>query len=176
MNAKHAGQAAFALALILSLPASVLAQTAPAAQARASERPQESSIISQKSTESLEKDIRVAEDHAYGLFNKLNDDNDYDIRCEKEFRTGTTIGQRVCKPNFLRNSNSRNARSDLADMRGEGAVRTSPVQPELEFRYPQLKEKMQALAAKNPELKKAFADYYLLQEELNKRLAALPRQ
>jgi hypothetical protein len=168
MHAKNTGKLAFGICLFLSLPLPLSAQTNAATE----QRPEEITITGVKSIRALEQQIWTAEDHLFGLLNELNDDHHYDIHCEKEFRTGSLVPKRVCKPNFLHESTSQNAQATIADMRGEGAVRGAPVQSELEFRYPQLKAKMQELAGKHPELQKGFADYYQLREELNKRLAS----
>jgi len=166
MNAKVAGKTAFAFAAILVLP--FAAQTNAATE----QRPEEITITGIKSIRALEQQIWTAEDHMFGLFNALNDDHRFDIHCARETRTGTLVSQRVCKPEFMHDAMGKTAQADLADMRGEGAVRVAPVQSVLELQYPQLKEKMQELARKNPELQKDFADYYLLREELNKRLSS----
>jgi len=42
-----------------------------------------------------------AEEALYGLFNSLNTDDDFDVRCFKEAPTGSHIKRRVCRANFV---------------------------------------------------------------------------
>ncbi|MGI9271749.1 MAG: hypothetical protein ACR2QT_08245 [Woeseiaceae bacterium] len=62
---------------------------------------QEASLASQKSPRELRQDLWRAEKDFYNIYNKLNDDALYDVRCYKETPTASMIRVQVCRPNFL---------------------------------------------------------------------------
>ena len=45
-------------------------------------------VAGQKSRAALRRDMIQAEDDFYAIYNKLNDDNEYDVRCRYESPTG----------------------------------------------------------------------------------------
>ena len=54
-------------------------------------------VIGQKSLAEIRRDVFEAEEDFYALFNKLNDEKDYDVRCFYEKPTGTRIKNHVCR-------------------------------------------------------------------------------
>jgi len=126
-------------------------------------------ITGQQSIRNLEIQFSNAEDFMYDMFNELNDDRRYDVHCYKEAPTGTKISQRICKPQFLIDSTTNNAKASLAEMQGMSAVRVTPVHSELQYRYPILEEKMAMLAREHPEFNDAIIHRYELSEELRLR-------
>ncbi|MDH3848762.1 MAG: hypothetical protein GWP64_05700 [Gammaproteobacteria bacterium] len=107
-------------------------------------------VTGQKSTTALRRDLFRAEDDFYSLYNKLNDDNDYDVRCFYEMPTGLRVKQHVCRPVFF--SKARN-REDLNR-------RISPdTDPVIADKMVKLQEKLETLVAANPELQVAMANY-----------------
>jgi len=58
-------------------------------------------IASQNSPGDLRRNLRRSEKDFYSLYNKLNDDSLYDVRCTKEAPTGSVIRSQVCRPKFL---------------------------------------------------------------------------
>ena len=107
-------------------------------------------VASQKSTAALRRDLIRAERDFYSLYNKLNDDNEYDVRCFKEAPTGVRTKQHVCRPVFF--SKARN-RENLN--RGINQV-TDPV---IADKMVKLQERLDALIATDPELQVAVAKY-----------------
>jgi hypothetical protein len=61
----------------------------------------------------MRKEIVEAEDRFYAAFNELNTNDDYDVHCATEARTGTRIRNRVCKPVFYANAQENEARAML---------------------------------------------------------------
>ena len=58
-------------------------------------------VVGKKSASALRRDVFDAEDDFYALFNKLNDDNEYDVRCFYEIPTGSRLRNHVCRAKFL---------------------------------------------------------------------------
>ena len=114
-------------------------------------------VASQKSTAALRRDLIRAERDFYSLYNKLNDDNEYDVRCFKEAPTGVRTKQHVCRPVFF--SKARN-RENLN--RGIN-LETDPV---LADKMVKLQEKLDTLIATNPELQVATARYNTVRAQL----------
>jgi hypothetical protein len=81
-----------------------LAQSESTRRERASDStPQEAPeevIVRGRRLAELKLEMEVARERAYGLFNDLNDDDDFDVYCRDEGRTGTRSKQRVCRAQF----------------------------------------------------------------------------
>jgi hypothetical protein len=172
---------AIALSLGLALAASI--PCAAAMAATAGEAPEEIIVTGTQTLTQLQLKIELAQDRMFGLFNEFNDDDRYDIQCIVETRTGTLISQRVCQPEFLRKSIELNARAFLAGKQGAGdeaagttAVQSLPPQAEINYRYPLLKEKMNALVERNSAFAEAVAEHHALIEEMERRTSSAPTE
>lgn len=55
----------------------------------------------QKPARELRQDVWQAEKDFYSIYNDLNDDKSYDVRCFKEAPTGSVIKVQSCRPKFL---------------------------------------------------------------------------
>ena len=107
-------------------------------------------VTGQKSKGALRRDLIDAQDDFYSLYNKLNDDNEYDVRCSYEMPTGQRTKHYICRPVFF--SKARN-RENLNR-------RVSPDNdPVIKEKLVKLQEKMEILVADNPELQMAMARY-----------------
>lgn len=140
-------------------------------KATARNRPpmEEITVIGQKQLFTLRRQIIRAEDHAYAIFDRLNDDDDYDIHCRMVAFTGTHIRQRVCLPNFYRSATAAEARQYLALI---GSTDYTPVVPSSQnvyaYKIPVLKAKVVKLATEHPEMLDALRKLVLLKKELHK--------
>jgi len=87
--------------LLLVLPVSGVCQS-ESVQAEEPPGPIEEVIVrGSKSIIDRKHEMYEAEEALYGLFNSLNTDDDFDIRCFKEAPTGSHIKRRVCRTNFV---------------------------------------------------------------------------
>jgi len=59
-------------------------------------------VYGDKSLVQLRIEMYKAEDAFFDLFNSLNSDDEFDIRCRKDARTGSHIKNRVCEANYYR--------------------------------------------------------------------------
>jgi hypothetical protein len=48
----------------------------------------------------LSVDLQIARERAYDLFNDLNSNDDFDVYCHAEGRTGTRLTETVCRAQF----------------------------------------------------------------------------
>jgi hypothetical protein len=94
-----------------------------------------------------------AEETLYDVYNSLNSDDDYDIRCYKEAPTGSKIKRRVCRTEKL---------GDILAGRTQRMMRGEPYgSPTAEIK--KMKERMLAemteLVSTHPEYLKALESY-----------------
>lgn len=89
--------------LLLALSPAGMCQTPPdqKAEPAASDTIEEIIVYGYKSLGRLRVDMYKAEVKVFDLFNAFNSDNEFDIHCRQESRTGTRIKKRVCKPNYI---------------------------------------------------------------------------
>ena len=118
----------------------------------------------------LRQKIIVAEDHAFKIFNALNDDDDYDVHCEMVARTGTLIKKRMCLPNFYHRATADEAQVFLGII---GMTTYSPAVPSarnvFNQKFPIFKDKVKKLAMENPEMLDALKKLISLKEELDEQ-------
>ncbi len=125
----------------------------------------EITVMGSRSLSSLRRDLVEAEDNIYDIFNSLNDDDGYDIICKRETRIGSQIPYRVCKARMFREAAAKSAQefSDAAQGLSGGAAFGTPVLNEQRHNEI-LRDKMRALAAKNPQLIEALRKRIALQK------------
>jgi hypothetical protein len=113
-------------------------------------------VVSQKSTSELRKDVFQAEDDFYSVFNKLNDNKDFDVRCGYEKATGSNIKNHVCRARFVTKAYERHARRNRNDLSRTANQSSDPVFAAQTIEY---EEKVDELITANPELQAAFDRY-----------------
>ena len=89
--------------LLLVLSPAGMCQTPPDQEAEpaSSDAIEEIIVYGYESLGQLRVDMYKAEVKVFDLFNAFNSDNEFDIHCRQESRTGTRIKKRVCKPNYI---------------------------------------------------------------------------
>jgi len=113
-------------------------------------------VVGEKSLAKLRKDVFEAEEDFYSVFNKLNDEKDYDVRCFYEKATGTHIKNHVCRARFVTKAFERHARRNRNNMSSVANQNADPIFAEKTIKY---QEKVATLVAANPELQAAFVRY-----------------
>lgn len=175
----------FALVCNLALP--LWGQQAFAMEAPAASEAPEEIVVTGRQLRRLRIEIERAQDRMFGLFNELNDDNRYDIRCREEKAIGTLISQRMCKPEFLRAAMEQNAKAFVAgvqsfsslmlvDANGSISFSSLPPQAVINHQYPILAEKMNALVQQNPEFAESVAKHHELQEAYKRQTSSSQRK
>lgn len=150
-------------------------QTVPQSKAKAAatakdqEPIEEVTVIGQKQIFSLRMQVIHAEDHAYKIFDALNDDDDYDVHCKMVANTGTHIQRRTCLPNFFYKAQTAEAQQFLGFI---GVSEFTAVGPSAmnvwAEKFPIFKAKVKKLVRENPEMRDAMVKLFNLQQELEK--------
>lgn len=112
--------------------------------------------VSEKSLNDLRKEVYQAEEDFYSVYNKLNEDKDYAVRCSYETVTGTRQKNHICRARFVTQAYERHARRNRNDMSRVANQDADPVLAEKTAIY---EAKMEALIASNPDLQVAFDRY-----------------
>lgn len=113
-------------------------------------------VVGQKSLSALRKDVFEAEEDFYAVFNKLNDEKDFDVRCHYEKATGTHIKNHVCRARFVTKAFSSHAARNRNDL---SRVANQDANPAFAAKTAEYNEKVEALVTANPELQAAFLRY-----------------
>lgn len=141
-------------ATVLLLPMAVVGQDRDESTEVTPDKEVSESIVvaSQKSSRELRRDLWRAEKEFYSIYNKLNDDSLYDVRCTREAPTGSVIKVQMCRPKFL----------DKALREGKVKRGTNlDSNPELAGKFSTFRENLETLAAENPDLQAAAAELNL---------------
>ena len=113
-------------------------------------------VVGQKSLSDLRRDVFRAEEDFYSVYNSLNEDKDYDVRCFYENPTGTHQKNHVCRARFVTKAYSKHAsrnRNDLSRVANQGA------NPDFAEKTAKYQEKLETLVAANPKLQDALIRY-----------------
>ena len=113
-------------------------------------------VVGQKSLAELRREVVKAEEGFYSVFNKLNDEKDYDVRCFYESPTGTHLKNHVCRARFVTKAYSQHASRSGNKISRVANQDGNPAFIEKTAKYEQ---KMQTLIAANPELQVALIEY-----------------
>jgi len=140
------------LVAVLALPMAAVGQDEEVSTEVASDDEAIENIVvaSQKSLKGLRQDLWRSEDDFYSLYNKLNDDNLYDVRCVYKAPTGSRIKNQVCRPVFLSKAISR------GDITSVTNLDTNPV---IADKMAKFRQKLGTLIAANPELQATAVTY-----------------
>ena len=137
-------------AAVLALPITAIAQSEDlsADLASANEANGDLVVASQKSARDLRRDLWRAEKDFYSIYNKLNDDSNYDVVCTKEAPTGSMIKTQVCRPKFLTRAFKEGKIKNAAELESNA---------EIAGKVATFRNNLATLAAENPDLKAAAA-------------------
>ena len=113
-------------------------------------------VVGQKSLSAMRKDVFEAEEDFYSVFNKLNDEKDFEVRCHYEKATGTHIKNHVCRARFVTKAFSAHAARNRNDL---SRVANQDANPAFAAKTAKYQEKVESLVATSPELQAAFLHY-----------------
>jgi len=126
---------------------------------------EEQIVIEDLSVPQLRAEIEKIQNEYYRVFNSLNDNDDFDIVCQKYTPTGTNIPQTGCEPTFVtkrRSDNANNFRAGSDELlSNEGLIQE--LQPEFE----RLTQMMNSLAASNDYFRELSQILQMLRGRLN---------
>jgi hypothetical protein len=139
--------------LLLVLPLSGECQTDTGPTEESSEPIEEIVVRGYKTLIVLQHEMYEAEEALYDIFNSLNSNDDFDIRCYKEAATGSKLKTRVCKTQKL---GKILAEQTQAMMRGEPYVFPAAEIREMNER---MLAEMTEMASERPEYFNALVKY-----------------
>ena len=122
-------------------------------------------VIEDLTVPQLRAEIEKIQTEFYRVFNTLNENDEFDVVCQKFTPTGSNIPQVGCEPNFLskrRGANANEYRLGTDELIGNDAL-IKELQPEFE----QLTALMNELSAKNQYLKELGAILQMLRGRLD---------
>ena len=162
MFARHSigvvGNCTAGIVLILALAPVGMCQTTPEQESEpgSSDTLEEIIVYGDKSIIQLRREFYRAEADFFAVFNSLNSNDEFDVRCEYVTFLGSRRKYRLCQPKFARKAEARATQEMLTS----GAMLyTSHVnRKELKEMDELLWQEMSALILRNMELQKAFTD------------------
>ena len=122
-------------------------------------------VIEDLTVPQLRAEIEKIQTEFYRVFNTLNENDEFDVVCQKFTPTGSNIPQVGCEPNFLskrRGANANEYRLGTDELIGNDAL-IKELQPEFE----QLTALMNEISAKNQYLKELGAILQMLRGRLD---------
>jgi len=124
-------------------------------------------VVGQKSKSALRRDLYQSEEDFYSLYNKLNDEREYDVHCFYETLTGTHVKNHVCRAKFVASAYSKHAARNGGDLTRMANQDANTGFAEKTARY---QEKLETLVATNPELQAALVRYSTAQARFTAKL------
>jgi len=141
---------------VLALPMAAVGQPASTGTASKTAAIDNIVVVGQKSLAELRREVVRAEEDFYSIFNKFNDEKDYNVRCFYESPTGTHMKNHVCRARFVTKAYSQHASRSGNKISRMANQDGNPAFIEKTAKYEQ---KMQTLIAANPELLAALVEY-----------------
>ena len=127
----------------------------------------------------LRAEVEDARERAYGLFNDLNSNDELDVYCHNESRSGTNVPQVICRAQFENRISAAAAREYLSGLfsacnggrgvtqdcmfsnAGAGGInRAQGVEGQLPGKREQMADEIFRVARENDEFAKAILDWY----------------
>lgn len=143
---------------MLALPIAAAGQDREAAKGTAPDdaATEEIVVVGKKSLADLRKEVFQSEEDFYALYNKLNDNSEYDVRCYYETPTGTRIKNHVCRARFVSDAYEVHARRSRGDL---SRVANQDVEAAIADKSARFQQKLETLIAANPDLEAALTRY-----------------
>lgn len=117
----------------------------------------EVTVYGTKSLNTLRIELRRAEEKVFVLFNEFNLDDEYDIHCEEWIPTGSLTKRRRCAPNYIRTASTEQDQYFYNSHIGN-EIKSIPEMNK------NLKRKMDALVAEQPDFREVFIEYETARE------------
>lgn len=125
-----------------------------------------------KSLATLEAEALAAEDRLYEEYNRLNDDDDYDMVCQKEAQPGTQIKKRICRPKIVNSLIAENSQKFLVGEDGTVSL------GHIEYHQGLALKKLESMVQEYPSLTQALVEFYtkrkIYESEHDRRCDASP--
>lgn len=139
---------------LMALAVVALVRQGHAAEAETDASIELDEVIVRGTLRDMRRDIDKAEDRFFALYNELNENDDLDIRCIRDRRTGSRIPSRLCKPVFYARAEENWMQHLLSTWGVAGALKKDPRKPMqvMHERYDELVDNLGQLLAEHPRL------------------------
>ena len=104
----------------------------------------------------LRRDVFQSEEDFYEIYNELNDNKEYNVRCRYETPTGTRIKNHVCRARYVTKAFSAHAARNRSDI---SRVANQDSNPAMAAKTAKFQENLETLLAANPDLQAALIRY-----------------
>jgi hypothetical protein len=148
-----------------------------AAASRAASEQAEEIVVRGRRLADFRIEVEQARVRAYDIFNEINSDDDFDVRCAHEQATGTRMRQQICRARFEDRISATAAKDYFSALRwrcGEvtadcifdpdksaaGISAAQAVEGQAPIRRDQMNEEIYRLARENLEFAQAILDWY----------------
>lgn len=147
-----------------------------AEEAEAASEQAEEIVVRGRRLADFRVEVEQARVRAYDIFNEINSDDEFDVRCVHEKTTGTRMRQQVCRARFEDRISSTAAKDYFSALRwvcGEvtadcifsdrsaaGISAAQAVEGQAPIKRDQMNAEIYRLARENPKLARAIVDWY----------------
>lgn len=152
---------------------SLLLLTASASAFAAEPLPEEVQITGQRELYMMEEQLIETEDAVYALYNELNTDDLFDVKCVWEKPLGTNMRHRVCRPGFIERAAHSRGQEFMSGLTGSGFTTGTSVELDHERYNPILKRKLEEAVLSSPELAARMMEHQELKAALEERKSGL---
>jgi hypothetical protein len=121
-----------------------------------SESIEEIIVYGDKSLHDLRLEVYKAEENFFEVFNSVNEDDEFDVRCFYEVPSFTHIRRHVCRAYFVTNATSGGA---IVFMGADPQYPVVPAGTIIMQKKRRMQEIMESLVAERPELLQALSEY-----------------
>jgi hypothetical protein len=117
----------------------------------------------------LQRELVEAQDRFYALYNELNTNDDFDIHCLMEARTGALIRKRECRLEFLMEASAKEAQDFYLSITGS-AMGSAAISSQMLWlhRQDEYRRNIRAVLEANPQLLELAADWLQRQGQYEK--------
>ena len=133
---------------------------------------EEITVLGERTFFTLRLEIEAVEAEVYGLFNELNTNDDFDVKCTREVYTGSHFKRRRCMAAYLKKAEAENAQNQLKGI--DTRLSLSGVKGEVRQQTLAMEAEMAQLALDNPGFLQALRKLAELLGALNTKKAENP--
>lgn len=126
---------------------------------------EEQIVIEDLSISELRAEIEKIQTEFYKVFNTLNEDDEFDVLCQKFTPTGSNISEIGCEPTFVTKRRGENANAYRAG--SDELLSSDGLQKELQPEFEMLTVKMNAIAGENQYFRELSQILQMLRGRLN---------
>lgn len=126
---------------------------------------QEQIVIEDLTVPQLRAEIEKVQTEYYNVFNRLNEDDEFDIVCQKFTPTGSNIPQIGCEPTFV--SKRRGANANESRLGTDELMTNDALIKDLQPQFQQLTDKLNQIAKENDYFRELGQVLQMLRGRLN---------